>query len=386
MSHADSSKVAMAYAKSCSKQVRRRRHIGSPTACFRPREVRPGDLTRARRALARAPVSRRGYTFDRKALQSPPSVRRSPSPGARFPRPRSIGMRVEQTTARTASQPVAARDPVALPYSPSWIDRLMSWVQRLPLPYGTTYGILFVVEVVTLHVLSWVDGSLPLFHFHPLYLLFPLWLWGPLAIMTYLDEVALHALREFQPLLGKHEDEIPRLQYELATLPSRSVWISGLFWTGVFLVVMYVGFPVVVRQYSYGPIGVMTARISGVISFGTGIALYMTQSLFALGAFILPLWKVHQRLVTEKRRLLAGVNRRVEITIERLHQALDGDDLGRVKEIDTALGGLASERNVLSAIPTWPWSTATISGFVSALVLPIALFLIQLTLKNLLGV
>jgi len=361
-------------------------------------------------------------------------------------------MRVEQTTARTASQPVAARDPVALPYSPSWIDRLMSWVQRLPLPYGITYLILFVAEVVTLHVLSWVDGSLPLFHFHPLYLLFPLWLWGPLAIMTYLDEVALHALREFRPLLGKHEDEIPRLQYELATLPSRSVWISGLFWTGVFLVVMYAGFPVVVRQYSYGPIGVMTAWISGVFSFGIGsalyyhtirqlrlvsrilglvervnlfqlepvyafarltaqtgvswvllagvtflifpfelinvtvVALYMTQSLFALGAFILPLWKVHQRLVTEKRRLLAGVNRRVEITIERLHQALDGDDLGRVKEIDTALGGLASERNVLSAIPTWPWSTATISGFVSALVLPIALFLIQLTLKNLLGV
>ena len=361
-------------------------------------------------------------------------------------------MRVEQTTARTASQPVAARDPVALPYSPSWIDRLMSWVQRLPLPYGTTYGILFVVEVAALHVLSWVDGSLPFFHFHPLYLLFPLWLWGPLAIMTYLDEVALHALREFQPLLGKHEDEIPRLQYELATLPSRSVWISGLFWTGVFLVVMYVGFPVVVRQYSYGPIGVMTAWISGVFSFGIGsalyyhtirqlrlvsrilglvervnlfqlepvyafarltaqtgvswvllagvtflifpfelinvtvVALYMTQSLFALGAFILPLWKVHQRLVAEKRRLLAGVNRRVEKTIERLHQALDGDDLARVKEIDTALGGLASERNVLSAIPTWPWSTATISGFVSALVLPIALFLIQLTLKNLLGV
>jgi len=183
-------------------------------------------------------------------------------------------MRVEQTTARTASQPVAAREPVALPYSPSWIDRLMSWVQRLPLPYGITYLILFVAEVVTLHVLSWVDGSLPLFHFHPLYLLFPLWLWGPLAIMTYLDEVALHALREFQPLLGKHEDEIPRLQYELATLPSRSVWISGLFWTGVFLVVMYAGFPVVVRQYSYGPIGVMTAWISGVFSFGIGSALY----------------------------------------------------------------------------------------------------------------
>ena len=49
------------------------------------------------------------------------------------------------------------------------------------------------------------------------------------------------------------------------------------------------------------------------------------------------------------------------------------------------MGGLASERSVVSSIPTWPWSTATFSGFVSALVLPIALFLIQLALKNWLG-
>jgi hypothetical protein len=118
----------------------------------------------------------------------------------------------------------------------------------------------------------------------------------------------------------------------------------------------------------------------------TVVALYLTQVVFALGAFVLPLWNVHQRLVAEKRRLLAAVNRRLEVAIHRLHEALDGDDLARVKEIDTALGGLGSERKVLSSIPTWPWSTATLSGFVSALVLPVALFLIQLALKNLLGV
>ena len=285
-----------------------------------------------------------------------------------------------------------------------------------------------------------------------MYLLFPLWLWGPLAIMTYLDEVALHALRDFQPLLGKHEEEIPRLQYELTTLPARSVWISALVWTGVFALLMYVGFPIVVREYSYGPLAIAAVWVFGLLTFLSGsivyyhtirqlrlvsrtialvervnlfhldpvyafarltaktgvcwlllagvtlaifpfglinvtvLALYLTQVLFALGAFILPLWNVHQRLVAEKRRLLAGVNRRLEVAIHRLHDALDGDDLARVKEIDTALGGLGSERKVLSSIPTWPWSTATLSGFVSALVLPVALFLIQLALKNLLGV
>ena len=118
----------------------------------------------------------------------------------------------------------------------------------------------------------------------------------------------------------------------------------------------------------------------------TVVAQYASQVLLALGALVLPVWNVHQRLVAEKRRLLAGVNRRVEKAIERLHDALDSDDLARVKEIDTALAGLGSERTVLQGIPTWPWRTATVSGFVSALVLPIALFLVQLALKRLLGV
>jgi hypothetical protein len=328
----------------------------------------------------------------------------------------------------------------------------MAAIQRLPVPYGIAYVIFVLLEVAVMHTLGWLDGTLPPLNFDPLYLLFPLWVWGPLAIMTYLDEVALHALRDFQPLLGEHEDEIPRLQYELTTLPSRSVWISGLWWTGVFVVLMYVGFPVVVREYSYGPATIAGSWIFGLFSFVTGstlyyhtirqlrlvsrilglvervnlfrldpvyafarvtaktgvswllltgatlivfpfrlinvtvVALYLTQVVFALGAFVLPLWNVHQRLVAEKRRLLAAVNRRLEVAIHRLHEALDGDDLARVKEIDTALGGLGSERKVLSSIPTWPWSTATLSGFVSALVLPVALFLIQLALKNLLGV
>lgn len=359
---------------------------------------------------------------------------------------------MEQATVSEVPRLVALGGPADRPYPPSWIDRLMAAIQRLPVPYGIAYVIFVLLEVAVMHTLGWLDGTLPPLNFDPLYLLFPLWVWGPLAIMTYLDEVALHALRDFQPLLGEHEDEIPRLQYELTTLPSRSVWISGLWWTGVFVVLMYVGFPVVVREYSYGPATIAGSWIFGLFSFVTGstlyyhtirqlrlvsrilglvervnlfrldpvyafarvtaktgvswllltgatlivfpfrlinvtvVALYLTQVVFALGAFVLPLWNVHQRLVAEKRRLLAAVNRRLEVAIHRLHEALDGDDLARVKEIDTALGGLGSERKVLSSIPTWPWSTATLSGFVSALVLPVALFLIQLALKNLLGV
>lgn len=358
---------------------------------------------------------------------------------------------MEQATVSEGPQLAAPSTAARLPYPPSWIDRLMAAIQRLPVSYGIAYVILFLLEALLLHALAWIDGSLPPFSFHRLYLLFPLWLWGPLFFMTYLDEVALQALRDFQPLLGEHAGEIPRLEYELTTLPPRSVLISSLFWSGAFLVIMYVGFPLL-REYSNGPVGVASTWVFGLLSFVIGsavyyhtirqlrlvsrtiglvervnlfrldpiyafarltaqtgmswlllagatlilfpfefinittIALYSAMALFALGAFVLPLWNVHQRLVAEKRRLLASLNRRVEAAIERLHQALDGDDLTRVKEIDTALAGLRTERGVLTDIPSWPWSIATVSGFASALVLPIALFLLQLALKKLLGV
>jgi hypothetical protein len=338
-----------------------------------------------------------------------------------------------------------------LPYPPSWIDRVMTSIQRIPLPYGVTYLTLFVVEVAVLHALAWIEGSLPPLSFHPLFLLFPLWLWGPLAIMTYLDEAALHALRAFEPMLREHKDQIPRLKYELTTLPSRAVWPSALFWTLAFTVVMYVGLPLAMREHSYGPIALAGVWISGLLSYSIGsviyyhtvrqlwlvsktlamverfnlfhlepvyafsrltaqtgvswlllagvtlmifpfellnltvVAQYVTQVIFALGAFVLPLWNVHQRLVTEKRQLLSAVHLRVETALERLHRALDDDDMARVKDIDTGLSSLASERNLISAVPTWPWRATTFSGIVSALVLPMVLFLIQLALRSWLG-
>ncbi|MGH2619986.1 MAG: hypothetical protein ACRDHG_05375 [Anaerolineales bacterium] len=350
-----------------------------------------------------------------------------------------------------ASIQAALSTPVALPYPMSWIDRLMLFIERLPVPYWVTYSLLFSAEVAIQHVIGWVEGSVPRFTFEGLYLLFPLWVWGPLAIMTFLDKVALNALLEFRPLLRKDESELFRLQYELTTLPPRSVLVNSLLWTVVFVALMYSILPAILQQYSYGPIALVGTWIFGLISFTTGsaiyyhtirqlrlvsqtvgqveqfnlfrldpvyafsrltartgmvwlaligltllfypfeevnvviIALYLTQVVFALGAFILPLWNVHQRLVAEKRGMLAEVNRRVEAAIARMHRTLDQDDLSSVKDINTVLDGLAAEREVVTKIATWPWRPTTLSGFVSALVLPIALFLIQLAIRAWLG-
>ena len=114
------------------------------------------------------------------------------------------------------------------------------------------------------------------------------------------------------------------------------------------------------------------------------IAMYVSQAVLVFAAFVLPLWNVHQRLVAEKRHQLAEVNRRLEGKLERMHRSLDADHLDELEPIRQALGGLMQEREILSKIPTWPWRTETITGFASAMLLPILLVIIQLILERLL--
>ena len=44
---------------------------------------------------------------------------------------------------------------------------------------------------------------------------------------------------------------------------------------------------------------------------------------------------------------------------------------------------LVLQRDVLARLPTWPWSTGTLRGFASVLVVPIVIWLIQRLLGNL---
>ncbi|MDX1438234.1 MAG: hypothetical protein R3335_15605, partial [Anaerolineales bacterium] len=123
------------------------------------------------------------------------------------------------------------------------------------------------------------------------------------------------------------------------------------------------------------------------LELATGPILLMIfgQVALAAAAFALPLWVVHQRLVAEKRGLLADVNRRVVAMLSRLHQDLDNKEFGEVSGLNNALSGLIVERDLIGKCPTWPWRAGTLTGVLTAIFLPILLFLIQVVLGNLLG-
>lgn len=338
-----------------------------------------------------------------------------------------------------------------MPYAASYIDRFLGWVERLPIPYALTYLALFVLHVVVNVALSWLDGWLPVGEFSPILLLYPVWLWGTLAIMTYLDRTAREALADFGILLDLDDDAMRRLEYEFTTMPRAGVLLSAVIWSVVYAMFMYWIAGDFIAAYGLGTVaavlmvaqGLVTYAIGGVIYYhsirqlrlvrhtvnrveqfdlfrldpvyafsvltsrtGIGWVLLLTATLLlfpiqlvgvpvlitlgiqvalAILAFALPLQVVHRRLSAEKRRLQADHDRRLKSTLARLHERVDGADLAEISEVNDAIAGLNSEREILARIQTWPWRAGLLTGFLSIVILPIALFIIQLVLGRLLG-
>ena len=150
----------------------------------------------------------------------------------------------------------------------------MRFIERLPWPYWLTYLALFFLQGLLFHVLAWIDGWLPVFAFNPILFVFPLWQWGPLALMTHLNRVALEALAGFSPLLDLDEPRLERLKVEFTVMPARSVILSGVFWSIIYLGITYLTTNAFYVAYGLGTLLTVAMFIEGLISYATGSAIY----------------------------------------------------------------------------------------------------------------
>jgi hypothetical protein len=103
----------------------------------------------------------------------------------------------------------------------------------------------------------------------------------------------------------------------------------------------------------------------------------------AVGVFIVPLQGLHGRLVDEKQRLQVDAGDRLQRVLAEMNTEVDAGDLGRADPLNKTLASQLQQRELLASLPTWPWSTTTLRVFVSAILLPLALFLIQRVLTQL---
>jgi hypothetical protein len=105
----------------------------------------------------------------------------------------------------------------------------------------------------------------------------------------------------------------------------------------------------------------------------------------AVGFFVVPLLGMHRRLEATRNDLESAAGARLRALLDELNEAIDRRDSPKVDALDRTIAALRHEREVLRALPTWPWSIGTLRGFASALLLPLALFLVQRFLGQVLG-
>jgi hypothetical protein len=104
----------------------------------------------------------------------------------------------------------------------------------------------------------------------------------------------------------------------------------------------------------------------------------------SIGAFIVPLWGIHQRLVRIKAALFEDVERRTTLVSTELYDRLDARAFDGAKVVSDSLSALTTLRERIRRVPTWPWPPQLLRGFVSALLLPIVIYLITRTIGGVL--
>ena len=110
--------------------------------------------------------------------------------------------------------------------------------------------------------------------------------------------------------------------------------------------------------------------------------------LFILTAVVTFLWPqlgMHRLQVQEQERLIDEAYRRLESTVVELHGQLDQGVLDQMEDLNFAIASLEIELNMLKRIRTWPWEPETLQILVTALALPLGLWIIQLIFERLLG-
>jgi hypothetical protein len=97
----------------------------------------------------------------------------------------------------------------------------------------------------------------------------------------------------------------------------------------------------------------------------------------AIAVVLLPLWGIHQRLMDAKTNVLEENSMQIANTRNTLYKAIDKKSYPEVQGLDSALGSLYKERDMLKTIPTWPWAAGAFRNFLSAILLPMVLWVLQ---------
>jgi hypothetical protein len=334
-------------------------------------------------------------------------------------------------------------------YPPSWVDRLVEWIDSLRGPYWLFYALATIIMAVIINAMLWMGGGLPAGEVDIVNSSYAVFVFYYLGLYHYLTHVASRALRVYRPLLDVDDTAVQRLDHELTRLPR---WIGrlgvpvGFVLAGLSVIgdptyggdvqptfllyagdILITGFlmatflAVIIRTirqlvmvnrlqkratninllrlapaHAFSAltartgIGIIIASVGAYImelmsnGYVNDVISYVFLSLLALAAFVLPVIGIKNRIDEEKERALGEVTDLLQATNERLHEMVRNSEDKGLKRVEKATAALIRERELLKKVPTWPWDTATIRGFSSALLLPIFLWIVTRLLERVL--
>lgn len=114
-------------------------------------------------------------------------------------------------------------------------------------------------------------------------------------------------------------------------------------------------------------------------------SLWIVLSLVASLIVIAPLRGIRSRLKREKETLIKENGRLLRSVREDLSRSINSGDHDQIAHLEKEISALFAFRSSLEKIPTMPWKPETVRWLVTALLLPLSLWVIQFFLQRYLG-
>lgn len=321
------------------------------------------------------------------------------------------------------------------PYKLSSIHTIYHWIDRLPGPYWLFSIVILVVTGLLNLIVAWSANILPFGEINWYYATTGFFVAYMFFANDFLLRAATNAVQQFLTILDVDENKCRFTLFEFTHLPARPtgiVFVLGAvtgFFVGAYLfptapemnhafpqleITMYslsfgLGFIFLyavlrastlidrlfeekinldifdqsslyaISRYSAWLV-ILLAMLTYfqfllVPSFVENTSTYITLAIIywltVLIVFWLPLRGAYRKLVSEKRRLLRDVNLRMRANYDLLHSKMDNHEYQNVADIREMIAGLQMEKENIQSLSTVPWQTSTLTGLLSAVVLPI---------------
>lgn len=324
----------------------------------------------------------------------------------------------------------------------SWVDLLIEWIDRLPLPVWLFYLLLFAFLSLTTNLAFGGDPDVGLFDnfYGAFYTTFTL------GLIHVLHRMAASSFDQFTPSLPSDERQLEKSRRRFMLAPAWIGWVAtvmGIYsfidtarqeisnasgevsiftivgamptlilssiFTIYFLLNTIRRLRLIIQLHAQVEVFDLFdqeslrsfSRYSSITAFALLILIlsnspwiiesidqleellfYIFISLLALVVFIVPLIGLRNRIMAERDKKVNGIMADMDLTANKISEAVRADDLDRIDKLKVGLDGLIIQRDEIRSLKTWPWSAATLRGIGSAFLLPLLIWLVTRLLER----